>query len=131
MLNYDGEFDFGTINSYGQYINHTRNDVDYNFYSRSYILETKAVTPFAFSNGQALNLTSGIQWWRDEFRDDATLANAIKDDIGGNTLTHDLTSLYLEGEYFLSKSWIATVGGRYSHSDHFGNHFTPRGRAIS
>ena len=130
VLNYDGEFDFGTIHSYGQYINHTRNDVDYNFYSRSYILETKAVTPFAFSNGQALNLTSGIQWWRDEFRDDATLANAIKDDIGGNTLTHDLTSLYLEGEYFLSKSWIATVGGRYSHSDHFGNHFTPRGYLV-
>ena len=130
VLNYDGEFDFGTINSYGQYINHTRNDVDYNFYSRSYILETKAVTPFAFSNGQALNLTSGIQWWRDEFRDDATLANAVKDDIGGNTLTHDLTSLYLEGEYFLSKSWIATVGGRYSHSDHFGNHFTPRGYLV-
>lgn len=130
VLNYDGQYDFGSINSYAQYINHTRNDVDYQFYSRSYILETKAITPFAFNNGQALNLTTGLQWWRDEFRDDATLANAVKDDLGGNTLVHNLTSAYLEGEYFLSNDWIATVGGRFSHSDHFGNHFTPRGYLV-
>ena len=131
-LNYDGKYDFGDVNSYLQYYNHTRDDVGYDFFSRSLIFESKAVTPFAFSNGQALNLTSGFQFWRDEFRDDsnASATSPYKDDITGHTLDHNTFALYMEGEYFLSDDWIATLGARYNYSDIFGSHITPRGYLV-
>ena len=123
-LNYDGKYDFGDVNSYLQYYSHSQDAVDYTFYDRSYIFETKAVTPFNFNNLGALNLTSGYQFWREEFRDDSQSA------LVGQELDHDLSSLYLEGEYFITDSWIATLGARYSHSDIFGGHLTPRGYLV-
>ena len=113
-------------------INHSRKDEDYKFYSKSYIVESKAVTPFNFSSAGlgALNLTSGVQFWHDRFRDDSTVNSSVKDDIGGSDLIHNLTSLYLEGEYFITDSWIATVGARYTYSSTFGSHVTPRGYLV-
>lgn len=128
-LNYDGEFDFGTVNSYLQYYKHTT-DQDYEFYNKAYIAETRLVTPFNLSKYNSslglLNLTSGVQFWHDRFRDDSTLNSAIESDIAGSDLMHNLTSAYLEGEYFINDSWIATLGGRYTYSDIFGSHITPR-----
>lgn len=130
ILNYDGKYDFGKVNSYLQYYNHDKRDIDYKFFNRSYVFETKAISPINFANGQALNLTYGYQFFRDEFRDDASLSNTYKDALAGNTLDHDLHSLYTEGEYFLTDDWIATLGARYTYSDIFGSHVTPRGYLV-
>ena len=139
ILNYDGAFDFGTVNSYLQYYNHEQDDLGYNFYSKAYIFETKAVTPFDLSQINrslgALNLTTGFQFWHDRFRDDSSLANAasdpnLADNIAGHDLIHNLSSLYLEGEYFITDDVIATLGGRYTYSNIFGGHVTPRGYLV-
>lgn len=129
ILNYDGEFDFGTLNSYVQYYKHSTDD-DYEFYNEAYIAESRLVTPFDLSKANKslglLNLTSGVQFWHDRFRDDSTLGTANQSDIAGHDLIHNLTSGYLEGEYFINDSWIATLGGRYTYSNIFGSHVTPR-----
>lgn len=126
-LNYDGEYNFGTINSYGQYIKYETLFPNYDYYDETYVLETKAITPFNFANGQALNLTTGIQYWQDRFRDDSGLVDgALPVAISGKDLVHNMTSLYAEGEYFMTDSLIGTVGARYTYSDLFGSHVTPR-----
>ena len=136
ILNYDGEYSFGSLNSYFQYYDHSQNDVDYDFYSKAYVFETKAVTPFNLSKYNsalgALNLTYGFQFWQDRFRDDSTLNNppTMKDNIAGHDLIHNMTSLYTEGEYFISDDWIATLGARYTYSSKFGSHVTPRGYLV-
>lgn len=139
ILNYDGSFDFGTINSYLQYYNHEQDNIDYDFYSKSYIFETKAVTPFDLSKLNsslgALNLTTGVQFWHDRFRDDSSLAKIqsnpdMADAITGKDLIHNLTSLYVEGEYFITDDLSATLGSRYTYSNKFGSHVTPRGYLV-
>lgn len=139
VLNYDGEFEFGSLNSYLQYYSHERDQIDYDFYSRSYIFETKAVSPLDLSKLHsglgALNLTYGFQFWHDRFRDDSALEQGqsnpeLADAISGHELIHNLTSLYLEGEYFITDSVSTTLGGRYTYSNKFGSHVTPRGYVV-
>ena len=139
ILNYDGKFEFGTLNSYLQYYNHEQDNIDYDFFCKSYIFETKAVTPLDLSKLHsslgALNLTTGFQFWHDRFRDDSALVSvqsnpAMADAISGHELIHNLTSLYLEGEYFITDTLSTTLGGRYTYSSKFGSHVTPRGYLV-
>lgn len=129
ILNYDGDLGWGNLNSYLQYYKHST-ETDYKFYNQAYIAESRLVTPFDLSTLNShlglLNLTTGVQFWHDRFRDDSGINSARPVDISGHDLIHNLTSLYAEGEYFITEQWIATLGARYTYSDIFGSHTTPR-----
>lgn len=89
--------------------------------SRTYTLSTKFIAPLEMAGGQALKLTGGLEGSYETFED-----NYYETVIFGQKLNQTLLAGFLEGEYFLSEEWIATVGARVNWSDIFGSNLAPR-----
>lgn len=134
ILNYQGSYDFGDLNTYLQYnetkgVRQSASSVPFGplnsrdmptLYSRNYIAESRLVSPFDFGDNGMLKLTTGIQFWHERYRNDSGSL------ISKQVLIRNSTSLYAEGEYMFTEKLTGTIGTRYNYTNKFGSYATPR-----
>lgn len=119
VLNHDGNYDFGTTNSYLQY----GSTKDTELHSQVWVGEGKVVLPWDLSNYGNLVTTLGARVDYETLKNDQTSAGS---EIKGKKLDQTTAALYGEGEYFITDDLIFTIGLRYIYSDLFDSEFTPR-----
>lgn len=134
-LNHEGNFSFGTLNSYIQYIDtklvgsqasgpngqgglqkvpYTRLE------SENYIVQSSLVSPIDLNDFGALNLTTGFNFNHERLYDDEALSAK-----NGKAIQNQ-TSLFVEGEYFITDKLSTVLGARYTYGNIFGSHISPR-----
>ena len=139
VLAHQGKYDIGGTETYFQYAgleNTSSADV---LKAENFIASTKLVSPIDLGDWGAMNLSTGLEYWYDTFRDDSSGPDAGKKDPEGNVISSDLygkkldhtqISGFMEGEYFINEEWSTTLGARLTWSDIFGSHVTPRGYVV-
>lgn len=120
VLNHDGDYKFGSTNTYFQYgRTYDRSDIS----SDIYVAESKAVIPFDLSSFGSIIGSFGARADYEVFNNSAGSANEA---IKGKDLDQTTLALYGEGEYFITEDLIFTTGLRYIYSDLFDSEVTPR-----
>ena len=141
IAGHHGTYDFGETESYLQFnaLDMLKTETDLNPWSRgegssthgsigsplkstcTYTAATKLTAPLDFQEWGSMKLTAGGDVNYETFVDDSTSGPLLHQE-----LDQTVASGFLEGEYFISEEWIATLGGRLSWSDIFGAHIAPR-----
>lgn len=122
VINHDGEYDFGSINSYLQYNHIWNNKFFKGIDSKIYNAQSKAVLPFDFGENGSLISTIGIAVEHEQLKTRKGSRNYSFPGVKKQTTT----ALFNENEYYIRDNLILTAGLRYVHSDLFGSMFTPR-----
>lgn len=137
LLNHDGYYHFGTLNTYLQ--SKTTSEVGSSstagngvatrgarLDSEVYIAESKAVIPFNMGILGSVSLSAGAQFMYENFVTFASSAGNLK----GKDQDQTTISPYGEAEYYITDSLILTSGLRYTKSDLFDGEFIPRGYLV-
>lgn len=119
VLNHDGNYEFGTTNSYLQY----GSTKDKDLHSQIWVGEGKVVLPWNLDKYGNLVSTFGTRIDYETLKNDQESAGS---EIRGKNLDQTTVALYGEGEYFISDDLIFTTGLRYIYSDLFDSEVTPR-----
>lgn len=119
VINHDGNYDFGTTNSYLQY----GSTKDKELHSQIWVSEGKVVLPWNLNNYGDLITTLGARVDYETLKNDGESAGS---EIKGKKLNQTTTALYGENEYFITDDLIFTTGLRYIYSDLFDSKITPR-----
>lgn len=120
--NYDGNFAFGSINSYAQYGRTWDKDLT----SQIIVGETKAVLPFDLGAAGNLVGSFGVRADYEVLTDDTAGSRGTTNLLQGQNIDQITFALYGEGEYFITEDLILTTGLRWVYSDLFKSEFTPR-----
>lgn len=129
VLNHDGNYSFGKMNTYMQYGTaqlHTGSSLQ----SDNYVIDSKINTPFDFGDAGYLSLISGVNYTFSQFKDDASNSTNVPS-IVGHHLNHNQVALYAEADYAINEIVSVVGGGRYNYSDLFKHNFSPRIYAIA
>ncbi|CAM2858667.1 TonB-dependent receptor domain-containing protein [Helicobacter burdigaliensis] len=126
LLNHDGNYGFGSINTYFQ--SNLTDDKTTDAQGETYILETKSVLPFELGKYGATTLSSGIQYMHEMYVNNNT--DAKYKEIRGKEFKQNTIAPYAEAEYYITDDLIVTGGLRYTHSDLFNGELTPRGYLV-
>ncbi|MDA3969396.1 TonB-dependent receptor domain-containing protein [Helicobacter ibis] len=137
LLNHDGYYHFGTLNTYLQ--SQTTSEVGSSSIagngavskgarldSEVYIAESKAIIPISMGNLGGMSLSAGAQFMYENFVTFASSAGALQ----GKDQDQTTISPYAEAEYYITDSLILTGGLRYAKSDLFDGEFIPRGYLV-
>lgn len=119
VLNHDGNYDFGSTNSYLQY----GSTKDKELHSQIWVGEGKVVLPWNLGQYGNLVNTFGARIDYEMLKNDQASAGS---QIRGKNLDQTTVALYGENEYFITDDLIFTTGLRYIYSDLFDSEFTPR-----
>ncbi|HDZ5096653.1 TPA: TonB-dependent receptor [Campylobacter jejuni] len=119
VLNHDGNYDFGSTNSYLQY----GSTKDKELHSQIWVGEGKVVLPWNLGQYGNLVNTFGARIDYEMLKNDQASAGS---QIRGKNLDQTTVALYGENEYFVTDDFIFTTGLRYIYSDLFDSEFTPR-----
>ncbi|EAH9831602.1 TonB-dependent receptor [Campylobacter jejuni] len=119
VLNHDGNYDFGSTNSYLQY----GSTKDKELHSQIWVGEGKVVLPWNLGQYGNLVNTFGARIDYEILKNDQASAGS---QIRGKNLDQTTVALYGENEYFIADDLIFTTGLRYIYSDLFDSEFTPR-----
>lgn len=119
VLNHDGNYDFGSTNSYLQY----GSTKDKELHSQIWVGEGKVVLPWNLGQYGNLVNTFGARIDYEILKNDQASAGS---QIRGKNLDQTTVALYGENEYFITDDLIFTTGLRYIYSDLFDSEFTPR-----
>lgn len=119
VLNHDGNYDFGSTNSYLQY----GSTKDKELHSQIWVGEGKVVLPWNLGQYGNLVNTFGVRIDYEMLKNDQASAGS---QIRGKNLDQTTVALYGENEYFITDDLIFTTGLRYIYSDLFDSEFTPR-----
>lgn len=119
VLNHDGNYDFGSTNSYLQY----GSTKDKELHSQIWVGEGKVVLPWNLGQYGNLVNTFGARIDYEMLKNDQASAGS---QIRGKNLDQTTVALYGENEYFITDDFIFTMGLRYIYSDLFDSEFTPR-----
>lgn len=119
VLNHDGNYDFGSTNSYLQY----GSTKDKELHSQIWVGEGKVVLPWNLGQYGNLVNTFGARIDYEILKNDQASAGS---QIRGKNLDQTTVALYGENEYFITDDLIFTTGLRYIYSDLFDSKFTPR-----
>lgn len=119
VLNHDGNYDFGSTNSYLQY----GSTKDKELHSQILVGEGKVVLPWNLGQYGNLVNTFGARIDYEMLKNDQASAGS---QIRGKNLDQTTVALYGENEYFITDDFIFTMGLRYIYSDLFDSEFTPR-----
>lgn len=119
VLNHDGNYDFGSTNSYLQY----GSTKDKELHSQIWVGEGKVVLPWNLGQYGNLVNTFGARIDYEMVKNDQASAGS---QIRGKNLDQITVALYGENEYFITDDLIFTTGLRYIYSDLFDSEFTPR-----
>lgn len=135
LINYDGTYSFGDVNSYAQFINtkqvgskasgsNGQGGLQKQPYGRlesqNYIFQSSVVTPFDFGSYGALSLNSGFNFDHERLYDEDNMQAK-----NGKAL-QNITALFTEGEYFFTDNFSTVLGARYTYGNIFGSHLNPR-----
>ncbi|PZT47779.1 TonB-dependent receptor [Helicobacter valdiviensis] len=138
ILNHDGYYGFGSVNTYLQANLITEDgskSTDYTtgvttqgakIKSEVYIAESKAVIPIDLQKYGSVSLSSGIQYMHENFITFADTAGALK----GKDQDQNTIAPYVEAEYYITDDLILTGGIRYTKSDLFSGEVIPRGYLV-
>lgn len=138
VLAHQGKYSIGETETYFQYGGLENTSAEDRLETANYILSTKLVSPVDLGDFGAMNLSSGLEYWYDTFRDDSSADGSkldankqpVNSDIAGKKLDHTQISGFLESEYFINETWSTTLGARLTWSDIFGTHVAPRGYVV-
>ncbi len=119
VLNHDGNYDFGSTNSYLQY----GSTKDKELHSQIWVGEGKVVLPWNLDKYGSLVSTFGTRIDYETLKNDQERAGS---QIRGKNLDQTTVALYGENEYFITDDLIFTTGLRYIYSDLFDSELTPR-----
>lgn len=117
VLNHDGNYGFGTSNSYLQY----GSTQDPTYHSQIWVGESKLVLPWDLKNYGNMVTSIGARLDYETLKNNS--ANAIRANKKASQTT---AAFYGEDEYFITDDLIFTLGLRYIYSDLFSSEFTPR-----
>jgi len=123
VLNHDGNYGFGSTNSYLQY-GSTR---DKDLHSQIWVGESKAVVPWNLDKYGNLIGSFGLRVDYETLKNDQANAGTK---IRGKNLDQTTAALYGESEHFITDDLIITMGLRYIYSDLFHSEFTPRAYVV-
>lgn len=126
LLNHDGYYHFGSINTYAQ-ANFT-DDKTIDAQGTSYIVESKGVLPFDFNAMGSMTLSAGVQYLYESYLNNNSDAKYAE--IKGHLFEQNTIAPYAEAEYYITDDLILTGGIRYAHSDLFDGEVTPRGYLV-
>lgn len=134
-INHEGNFSFGTLTSYIQYTNtklvgsqasgpNGQGGLQKVPYSRlenqNYNIQSSLVSPIDLNDFGALNLTTGFNFNHERLYDEDALSAQ-----NGRAIQNQ-SSIFAEGEYFITDKLSTTLGARYTYGNIFGSHISPR-----
>lgn len=123
VLNHDGNYNWGSTNSYLQY-NHMYGSGDFKgFDSKIYTAESKVVLPFDLGSWGDFITTFGVRFDKEELKD--RKVNHWFSSFDGTKSQKNL-AVYAENEWLITDDLIFTTGLRYLYNDIFGSELIPR-----
>ncbi|MFS0827545.1 TonB-dependent receptor domain-containing protein [Pseudomonas phoenicis] len=128
IVSYQGDLAFGTA-QLDAYVNRFENRIDREATdAEEQIIEGHVSMPFEWPLSH--RMTVGGQWKRDALNNPRTLGAVPIDPEGrpvsGSTSQGKSWAAFVEEELFLLDNLSLTLGNRFDHNDHEGNHNSPR-----